>query len=95
MDKQFFLGAGFIRPHLPFYAPKKYWDMYSREDIAIAEEIRTDGIVELVDICPTLCELAGIEPPKHLEGTSMVPLMNDPKRQWKKAAFTRHGNGIV
>ena len=23
----------------------------------------------------------------------MVPLMNDPKRQWKKAAFTHHGNG--
>ena len=204
MGKPFFLGVGFIRPHLPFYAPKKYWNMYSREDIAIAEnrfrpknaphslrasgevhsyhdrdikynslefhriarhgyyacvsyvdalvgkllatldelklrdntivviwgdhgwhlgehnfwakanllhnatrvpliisapgfqtEIRTDGIVELVDIYPTLCELAGIQPPKHLEGTSMVPLMNDPKRQWKKAAFTRHGNGIA
>ncbi len=202
MDKPFFLGIGFIRPHLPFYAPKKYWDMYSREDIAIAEnrfkpkntpdalrgsrevhyyhdrnieynslefhttarhgyyacvsyvdalvgkilatldelklrdntivviwgdhgwhlgehnmwaktnllhnatrvpliisapgfrkEIRTDGIVELVDIYPTLCELAGIKLPEHLDGTSMVPLMNEPKRQWKKAAFTRHGNG--
>jgi len=202
MDKPFFLGIGFIRPHLPFYAPRKYWDMYTKEDIAIAEnrfrpknapdslrgsgevhyyhdrnieynslefhttarhgyyacvsyvdalvgkilatldelklrdntivviwgdhgwhlgehnmwaktnllhnatrvpliisapgfrkEIRTDGIVELVDIYPTLCELAGIKLPEHLEGTSMVPLMNDPKRQWKKAAFTRHGNG--
>ncbi len=25
----------------------------------------------------------------------MVPLMNDPKRQWKKAAFTRYGNGSM
>ena len=202
MDKPFFLGVGFIRPHLPFYAPKKYWDLYSREDIAIAEnrfkpknapdslkvhpeiqwyhdrdikynslefhttarhgyyacvsyvdalvgqilatldelklrdntivviwgdhgwhlgehnfwgkanllhnatrvpliisapgfqkEIRTDGIVELVDIYPTLCDLAGIKLPEHLDGTSMVPLMTDPKRQWKKAAFTRNGMG--
>ena len=202
MDKPFFLGVGFIRPHLPFYAPRKYWDLYRQEDIAIAEnrfkpknapnalrgsrevhyyhdrkieynslefhttarhgyyacvsyvdalvgkilatldelklrdntivviwgdhgwhlgehnmwaktnllhnatrvpliisapgfrkETRTDGIVELVDLYPTLCELAGIKLPEHLDGTSMVPLMTDPKRQWKKAAFTRHGNG--
>jgi iduronate 2-sulfatase len=34
--KPFFLGCGFIRPHMPFYAPKKYWDLYKREEIAIA-----------------------------------------------------------
>ena len=32
-DKPFFLTAGFISPHLPFNAPKKYWDLYDRKTI--------------------------------------------------------------
>lgn len=32
-DKPFFLTAGFISPHLPFNAPKKYWDLYNRNQI--------------------------------------------------------------
>jgi iduronate 2-sulfatase len=35
--KPFFLGCGFLRPHLPFYAPKKYWDLYDRSKITIAD----------------------------------------------------------
>lgn len=34
--KPFFLACGFVRPHLPFYAPKKYWDLYNRDSIQIA-----------------------------------------------------------
>jgi iduronate 2-sulfatase len=202
MKKPFFLACGFVRPHLPFYAPKKYWDMYDREEIALADNrykpqnapdalkcsgefgsyhskniqfnsdefhlisrhgyyacvsyadalvgkllatldelglrdntivvlwgdhgwnlgehnywskhnllhtskhapliisapgfkqnIKTDGIVELVDIYPTLCDLTGINLPKQLEGTSMVPLLKNPEQDGKKAAFTKWRNG--
>ncbi|MGJ7025685.1 sulfatase [Petrimonas sulfuriphila] len=34
-DKPFFIGVGFWKPHLPFNAPKKYWDMYDRNEIPL------------------------------------------------------------
>lgn len=36
-DKPFFFGVGYYRPHLPFNVPKKYWDMYDRDNIKLAE----------------------------------------------------------
>ncbi len=206
----FFLAIGFTKPHLPFVAPKRYWDFYKREEIPLAEndflprnaplmamnrmiefatyedlvripspterkvredrarllkhgyyacvsfidaqigrllsaldhfglrentiivvwsdhgyklgehgswgkrtvyevdtrstliisvpdlipdEKSTTALVELVDIFPTLAELAGLGPPDDLEGTSLVPLLHDPSRQWKKAAFSQFARG--
>ncbi|MDD7986429.1 sulfatase [Lentisphaera marina] len=34
-DEPFFLAVGFAKPHLPFYAPKKYWDLYKRDQFEI------------------------------------------------------------
>ena len=196
----FFLAAGFVKPHLPFNAPKKYWDLYNHADIELADnpfrpsdapdaaihnwgELRqyfhipakgplsdemardlvhgyyaatsyTDAqvgrllseldrlglrdntivalwgdhgwqlgehslwckhcnfntslnaplivsapdftgdkrasvLVEFADIYPSLCELAGLPLPDHLEGASFVPLMENPDQRWKKAVFSR------
>jgi choline-sulfatase len=191
-ERPFFLAIGFKKPHLPFNAPKKYWDMYNRDDISlpenyvqpqstpqkafhkygelrqyagvkkqghlsdeyaknlihgyyaavsyvdaqigkVLEELETLGlaknmivvlwgdhgwnlgehklwckhctfetslhaplivkvpgetkgtnitaITEFIDIYPSLCELAGIEKPTHLEGESFVPLIKSGKRK--------------
>ncbi|MEX2564466.1 MAG: sulfatase [Cyclobacteriaceae bacterium] len=204
-NKPFFLALGFYKPHLPFTAPKKYWDKYSREKITLPEnyqqaettprkafhnygELRnyetipkeghleedlakelihgyyacvsyidaqigmvldelerlglaentivvlwgdhgwnlgnhmlwckhanfhsslqvpmtikvpgktkgqhTDFITESIDIYPSLCELAGIEKPHHLEGDSFVSLIENEKRD-KDYAISKFHDGIT
>jgi iduronate 2-sulfatase len=201
-NQPFWLGVGFIRPHLPFVSPKKYWDLYDPAKIELAANpfppknapgyavtsggelrtyrgtpasgpvpddlarqlkhgyyaaisymdaqvgrvlddlerlglaentivilwgdhgwklgehgswckhsnvendtnapllisvpgmksagARTDALVEFVDIYPSLAELCGLPLPSHLEGTSFAPLITDPQRAWKTAAFSQY-----
>ena len=53
---------------------------------------KSDALVELVDIFPTLCDLAGVAKPPHLEGRSSAPLLDNPRQSWKKAAFSQYPN---
>ena len=200
-EKPFFLACGFWKPHLPFNAPKKYWDLYRREEIHLAQnpyrpkalpkqvtssgEIRgygkfvttkdetfqreakhgyyacvsyidaqiglvldeldrlglsentivvilgdhgwhlgehgfwgkhnlmnhatraplivrvphcrggkAKGIVEFVDIYPTLCELCGVPMPKdQLQGKSFVPILQDSGKKTKQYAFIQWKGG--
>ncbi|MDE0635195.1 MAG: sulfatase-like hydrolase/transferase [Candidatus Poribacteria bacterium] len=190
-DIPFFLAVGFDRPHVPFHAPRKYYDLYSTKDFSLppnhrslpknapgyslsadlqkfSEElilqlthayaacisyvdaqvgllldhlekleltektilvfmsdhgfhlgehakwekgtlfevglrtplivsvpgqtqvgVRTNALVELVDVFPTLCDACNISIPFELEGHSMLPVIKQPDLQWKSAAFSQ------
>ncbi len=202
--KPFFLAVGFVKPHLPFNAPKKYWDLYDTDDIKLPEnntfpetapswashkwgelryykdipkkgqvsnemakklihgyyasvsyvdaqvgklikglddlgmrenttiilvgdhgwslmehglwvkhsnfEValkvpliisdpnaktnkRTNSFAELVDLYPTICDLANVNKPKHLEGNSLVTVLDNPSKIIKNKAFARYQKG--
>ena len=39
-NRPHFIAAGFSKPHLPFNAPSKYWDLYQREELSLPDNYR-------------------------------------------------------
>lgn len=55
-------------------------------------------LVENIDIYPTLVELCGLPKLEGLQGLSLVPLLHDPQRPWRQAAFAHspvHPKGVT
>ncbi len=52
--------------------------------------VKTDALAEFVDIYPTLADLCGLSLPSHLQGTSLVPVLKQPKAAVKSAAFSQY-----
>ena len=53
--------------------------------------VKTDALAELVDIYPTLCDVCQLSVPPQLEGLSLIPVIEQPTRPWKTAAFSQKG----
>ena len=71
--------------HVPFVI----WD--TREDAATGRS--TDEAVSLIDIYPTLAEMAGLEAPSYVDGASLVPFLADVTYRRAEPAITTWGRG--
>lgn len=82
---------------------KHHWRKFSLWEEAcrvplmmIAPGVTTPGskcsrTVDFVDVYPTLADLCDLPIGEHLEGESLVPLLNDPTTRWPHPALTSHG----
>ncbi|MEM9368217.1 MAG: sulfatase [Planctomycetota bacterium] len=49
---------------------------------------QSDGLVELIDLFPTLADLCGVTPPVELQGKSLVPMLKDASLTGKEVVYT-------
>lgn len=63
-DEPFFLAVGFWKPHTPFNAPKKYWDMYDRKYVPVPEHLEPP--VNIPEVALTSSRYNGLSKPEEL-----------------------------
>lgn len=54
---------------------------------------RTQSLVELLDLYPTLCDLCGLDRPDHLQGKSLVPVLKNPHSSHREVAYSSYPHG--
>ncbi|MCB1124399.1 MAG: sulfatase-like hydrolase/transferase, partial [Verrucomicrobiae bacterium] len=85
--------------HGYFLGQKERWEKFSLYDVAThvplivrvpgqKNKVLCDKPVNLIDIFPTLADLCGLPIPENLDGTSLVPLLENPRLAWKPTLIT-------
>ncbi len=91
-DHGYFLGEhGFWCKHSTFYEAVQIPLIISSSKYSTTDN--SDSFTELVDIYPTLCELAGIDPPTYIQGKSLTPVLENPNTIIKNEIYTRYKQG--
>lgn len=62
-------------------------------DPGVTKGKTTKSLAELVDVYPTLCDLANLEKPTHLQGTSLIPILKNPTATVKQVAMSQYPRG--
>ena len=93
-----FSDHGFHLGEKERWAKRSLWEDGTRVPVVVAAPghkaaQKTNRPAELLDIFPTLLELAGLPKDETQEGQSLVPLMKNPRREWKHPAITSFGLG--
>lgn len=57
-DKPWFLGVGFYRPHLPWYVPKKYFDLFPPDKVTLPT-VKEDDLDDVPDIARKIAKPGG------------------------------------
>lgn len=57
--------------------------------------VRTQALVELLDVYPTICDAVGVATPKQCEGKSLLPLLRNPNRKWSEVACSQFRKGAI
>ena len=93
-----FSDHGFHLGEKQHWAKRTLWEKTTRIPFlisgpGIAPNQSCPKPVGMIDVYPTLCALANIEPHKNLQGHSLVPLLQDPKANWETPAITEFNPG--
>ena len=87
-DHGYHLGEHFMWGKVTLFEECARVPMIVRVPGRTAEGVSTDGLVELLDLYPTLAELCGIAAPEKLHGQSFTSLLDDPAGRGKPAVYT-------
>jgi len=95
-DHGYHLGEHFMWGKVTLFEESARMPMIVRVPGLTKQAASAKGLVEMVDIFPTLAELCGVTPPTNLQGRSFAPLLKDPGAPGKEYAYTvvKRGNEL-